>query len=61
MSCLEAVVDNLDVAAYRIPTDQPESDGTLEWDATTLVLVRLRAAETVGMGFTYASESTAVR
>src|ERR1051326_7904456 len=56
----EATVDSLEVASYRIPTDEPESDGTLEWDATTLVLVQLRAAETVGLGFTYASESTAV-
>ena len=34
-------VENLDVAAYTIPTESPESDGTLEWDATTLVLVFL--------------------
>lgn len=27
----------MDVAAYTIPTAAPESDGTAEWDSTTLV------------------------
>ena len=27
-------IDAVDVSAYRIPTDAPESDGTLAWDAT---------------------------
>jgi hypothetical protein len=26
-------------SAYKVPTDAPESDGTLEWNSTTLVLV----------------------
>ena len=30
------------VAAYTIPTDAPESDGTFAWDATTIVVVRRR-------------------
>jgi hypothetical protein len=25
------------VAAYRVSTDAPEADGTLTWDATTIV------------------------
>src|SRR6185312_806583 len=38
---------------YKIPTDAPESDGTLEWDSTTFVLVRVHAGGEVGTGYTY--------
>lgn len=55
-----ARVDQVSVSVYRIPTDQPnESDGTLKWDATTLVLVELRSAGVRGLGYTYADEATA--
>src|SRR4051794_29714143 len=47
----------LDVAAYTIPTDAPESDGTLEWDATTIVLVQASAGGETGIGYTYGAES----
>lgn len=36
-------IEALDVSAYQIPTDAPESDGTLKWDSTTLVLVELHS------------------
>ena len=39
--------------AYTIPTDQPESDGTLKWDSTTLVLVTAQAGGQTGLGWTY--------
>jgi L-alanine-DL-glutamate epimerase-like enolase superfamily enzyme len=52
-------VERLDVAAYTIPTDQPESDGTLSWDSTTLVLVTASAAGRRGIGWTYAGASAA--
>lgn len=56
----EAVpIEALDVEAYKIPTDAPESDGTLEWDATTLVVVHLRAGGERGIGYTYADAATA--
>src|SRR5204863_3604791 len=32
-------IEAIDVATYVVPTDAPESDGTLEWDRTTLVVV----------------------
>src|SRR5947209_7867616 len=35
-------VDALDVAVYEIPTEQPEADGTLEWDSTVVVVVEPR-------------------
>jgi L-alanine-DL-glutamate epimerase-like enolase superfamily enzyme len=47
-------VERLDVSAYEIPTDEPESDGTLEWDSTTIVVVEAHAGETTGLGYTYA-------
>ena len=55
-----APVTRVEVSAYRIPTESPESDGTLRWDATTLVLVELAAGETTGLGYTYADTGTAV-
>jgi L-alanine-DL-glutamate epimerase-like enolase superfamily enzyme len=43
----------LDVHACTIPTDAPESDGTAEWDSTTIVIVEARADDVVGVGYTY--------
>jgi L-alanine-DL-glutamate epimerase-like enolase superfamily enzyme len=40
-------------AAYRIPTDAPEADGTFAWDATTMVVVHARAGGQTGTGWTY--------
>jgi L-alanine-DL-glutamate epimerase-like enolase superfamily enzyme len=48
------------VEAFRIPTDAPESDGTLEWNSTTLVLVTLDAGGIAGIGYTYADRATAM-
>ena len=47
-------IRELTVDAYTVPTDFPESDGTLAWNRTTLVLVHARAADKIGMGYTYA-------
>lgn len=55
----EAPVSSLRVSAYRIPTDRPESDGTLEWDHTTIIIVEASAAECTGIGYTYADRATA--
>lgn len=52
-------VEKLTVSAYKIPTDAPEADGTLQWHSTTLVLVELKAGSRTGIGYTYADESTA--
>src|SRR4051812_17345759 len=40
----------LAVSTFKVPTDAPESDGTFEWDATTLVVVEADG----GLGWTYA-------
>jgi L-alanine-DL-glutamate epimerase-like enolase superfamily enzyme len=55
----DAAITELRVAAYRIPTDRPEADGTILWDHTTLVCVHVQAGDAVGMGYTYADASTA--
>lgn len=47
------------MSTYKVPTDLPESDGTLEWDSTTLVLVKALAAGETGIGYTYADTATA--
>ena len=53
-------VKRVAVSAYRIPTDVPnESDGTLVWTATTLVLVEAEAGGVTGLGYTYADAATA--
>jgi L-alanine-DL-glutamate epimerase-like enolase superfamily enzyme len=52
-------VASLEAAAYTIPTDAPESDGTLEWNSTTLVVVTASAAGETGLGYTYAGPAAA--
>jgi L-alanine-DL-glutamate epimerase-like enolase superfamily enzyme len=46
-------IDEVLVSAYTIPTDKPESDGTLEWKETTMILVKVRAGGREGTGYTY--------
>ena len=46
-------IEKLQVAAYTVPTDAPESDGTLDWDATTIVVVHAHAGGETGLGYTY--------
>ena len=41
-----------------MPTDYPESDGTAEWEATTIVLVEAHAGDRVGLGYTYGDAAT---
>jgi L-alanine-DL-glutamate epimerase-like enolase superfamily enzyme len=54
------VIEQVATAVYRIPTQTSESDGTLEWDATTLVTVEIAAGDCRGLGYTYADRSAAV-
>lgn len=56
-------VERLDVEAFTIPTDAPEADGTIAWNATTMVLVHARAGGITGLGYSYtdSSVSTLIR
>jgi len=47
------------VHVCTIPTDEPESDGTAEWDSTTIVIVEARAGDAVGIGYTYCESAAA--
>ena len=53
MPC-EAALTRVSAAAFEIPTDAPEADGTLEWDRTVLVVVEIDAGGQTGLGYTYA-------
>ena len=52
-------IERLEVSAYTVPTDSPESDGTYAWDKTTIVIVEASAGGKRGLGYTYADVSTA--
>jgi L-alanine-DL-glutamate epimerase-like enolase superfamily enzyme len=52
-------VERVDVSAFTIPTDAPESDGTLTWDRTTLVVVHATSDGVTGLGYTYADAAAA--
>lgn len=52
-------IEQLDLATYRVATDEPESDGTLKWDHTDVVVVHVRAGGEVGLGWTYAAPAAA--
>lgn len=53
-------VEELRVSSYVLATDFPESDGTMEWDKTTLVLVEAHGGGKCGLGYTYANNATAL-
>ncbi len=50
---IDIPIRELTASAYTVPTDAPEADGTLAWNSTTLVLVRARAGDETGLGWTY--------
>ena len=54
---LDVPVAGVEATAYTIPTEQPEGDGTLTWDSTTWVVVRVATGDPAlpaGVGWTYA-------
>ena len=51
-------VEGITVSCYTVPTETPESDGTLKWDQTTMVLVEATAGGKEGIGYSYADVST---
>ena len=59
MAAARTPIERLEVAAYTVPTDAPEQDGTLSWDSTTMVVVHAHAGGLTGLGYSYADVSTA--
>ena len=55
----DTLLDGLTVTAATIPTSSAESDGTLDWDSTTIVIVEAKCNSTMGVGYTYADISAA--
>lgn len=55
------IVEAVDANAYKVPTEQQpeESDGTLSWGHTTMVVVTVRAGGVTGIGYTYADAAAA--
>jgi L-alanine-DL-glutamate epimerase-like enolase superfamily enzyme len=54
-----APIERIEAAAYTIPTDRPESDGTFVWNKTTLVVVHAQAGGARGIGYTYTGAAAA--
>jgi L-alanine-DL-glutamate epimerase-like enolase superfamily enzyme len=53
-------VTGIDVSTYTIPTETPESDGTIAWDSTTTVVVEVQAGGMHGIGYTYGHAASAL-
>ncbi|MEO6908624.1 MAG: hypothetical protein ABI210_12120 [Abditibacteriaceae bacterium] len=51
-------IKQIKVNAYTIPTDFPESDGTMTWDSTTMIVVHISAVDITGFGYSYAPAAT---
>jgi len=57
---VEVGIDGIEVSAYKIPTaTQRESDGTLVWDSTSVVVVEVHAEGETGLGYTYCHPAAA--
>ncbi len=54
-----APIGTVQARAYTVPTDQPEQDGTLDWDSTTLIVATVEAGGYEGIGYTYADKGNA--
>jgi len=52
-------VERLHVRTFTVPMEEPESDGTLRWDSTTMVYVEAHAGGETGLGYTYGSKAVA--
>src|SRR5215471_8610738 len=56
---MSAAIQRIVAHAYRFPTDSPETDGTIAWDATTLIVAEVEAGGATGLGYTYADATCA--
>jgi L-alanine-DL-glutamate epimerase-like enolase superfamily enzyme len=52
-------IERLAAAAYTVPTEALESDGTLEWNATSIVVAEVQAGGETGLGYTYTDPAAA--
>lgn len=54
---MSRITEDPEAHVCTIPTDAPESDGTLAWKETTMVVVLLRCGGAEGIGYTYGNEA----
>lgn len=54
-----APIEKISAEAFRVPTESLESDGTLEWGATVMVLVTISACGNEGIGYSYTGRAAA--
>jgi L-alanine-DL-glutamate epimerase-like enolase superfamily enzyme len=52
-------IERLDVSVYTVPTENPETDGTREWDSTTIIVVEPTAGGKRGLGYAYGDAAAA--
>ncbi|MBX3260365.1 MAG: hypothetical protein KIS78_08210 [Labilithrix sp.] len=52
-------IERVEADVYVVPTEQPESDATLTWERTSVVVVRVFAGGDEGLGWTFADASAA--
>jgi L-alanine-DL-glutamate epimerase-like enolase superfamily enzyme len=56
----QVAVEDLEVIALQVPTaTDEESDGTLVWDSTSVVVVEAHAGGQTGLGYTYCHPAAA--
>ena len=55
----ETPITRVHAAAFRVPTDGREADGTLSWDSTVIVVVNAEAGGSAGIGYAYAAAEAA--
>jgi L-alanine-DL-glutamate epimerase-like enolase superfamily enzyme len=55
----DAKIERVRTRTFTVPADAAEADGTISWNATTLVLVEIEAGGKSGLGYTYAGRAAA--
>src|SRR5699024_12718564 len=59
IAAADAIIEQINAAAYRTPLEQPHASGTLSWSAVTLAVVQLHAGDHTGLGATCAPAGAA--
>ena len=52
-------ITRVHAAAFQVPTDAPEADGTLAWADTVIVIAQAEAGGDSGIGYTYSASQAA--
>lgn len=53
------MIHSVTCRAFEIPLPEPESDGTLEWDSTGVLVVEVAAGGRTGLGYAYTQPAAA--